>query len=113
MCRSTAHACWGEPVDGLDDSVETFVNELRAGSASLHSDLLLHRSPPNRSNRRRAALALRYGPPSMRSVPGFESWGRTAVPCRDPLPEWWTACPPPDGEHPELMADLVGAFDGN
>jgi len=103
----------GRAVSGLDDSVETYVNGLRAGSASLHSDLLLHRSPRNRSNRRRAGIALRYGPASMRAVPGVESWARTAVPCRGPLPTWWTACPPPDGEHPERMADLVGAFDGS
>jgi hypothetical protein len=97
----------------IDDTTETFVNELPAGSASLHSDLLLHRSPPNRSNRRRAGIALRYGPASMRTIPGFEPWSTTAVECRGPLPEWWTACRPPDGEHPERMADFVGVFDGN
>jgi ectoine hydroxylase-related dioxygenase (phytanoyl-CoA dioxygenase family) len=108
------------PLDGTrvlartadDRHADTFINELPAGWASLHSDLLLHRSPPNRSNRRRAGIALRYGPASMRPVPGFESWGDTAVPCRGALPEWWTACPVPHGEHPELMANLIGAFDG-
>jgi hypothetical protein len=49
----------------------------------------------------------------MRTVPGFEPWTTTAVPCRGPLPDWWTACPPPDGEHPERMAEFVGVFDGN
>jgi hypothetical protein len=100
-------------VVGLDHVTETYVNELPAGWASLHSDLLLHRSPPNRSNRRRAGIALRYGPASMRTVPGFAPWTTTAVPCRGALPEWWTPCPRPDGEHPERMADFVGVFDGN
>jgi len=95
------------------DTRETYINELPAGWASLHSDLLLHRSPPNRSNRRRAGIALRYGPASMRTVPGFTPWTTTAVPCRGALPEWWTPCSRPDGEHPERMADFVGIFDGN
>jgi len=34
--------------------------ELKAGEISLHSDLLLHRSPPNNSNRRRCGLTMRY-----------------------------------------------------
>jgi hypothetical protein len=97
----------------LDATTPTYVNELRAGWASLHSDLLLHRSPPNASPRRRAGVALRYGPASMRTVPGFDAWARTAVPCRGMLPAWWTECAPPTGEHPERMADFVGVFDGN
>jgi len=74
----------------IDATTETFVNELPAGWASLHSDLLLHRSPPNRSNRRRAGIALRYGPASMRTIPGFEPWATTPAPCHGPLPDRWT-----------------------
>ena len=41
---------FGQPVDV----------ELKAGEISLHSDLLLHGSEPNRSDRRRCGLTLRY-----------------------------------------------------
>ncbi len=41
---------YGEPVDVA----------LRAGEVSIHSDLLLHASEPNESNRRRCGLTLRY-----------------------------------------------------
>ena len=38
--------------------------EMRAGQISLHSDWILHGSEPNRSNRRRRGLAMRYLPPT-------------------------------------------------
>ncbi|HEU4751836.1 MAG TPA: phytanoyl-CoA dioxygenase family protein, partial [Armatimonadota bacterium] len=41
---------WGRPIDV----------ELKAGEASVHSDLLLHGSEANRSGRRRCGLTLRY-----------------------------------------------------
>ena len=44
-------------VDEFDPPVE---NELRAGEISLHSDLLLHGSAANDSDRRRCGLTLRY-----------------------------------------------------
>ncbi len=39
---------------------------MRAGQVSLHTDLLLHGSEPNRSQRRRCGLTLRYHPPDVR-----------------------------------------------
>ena len=36
--------------------------ELKAGQISLHSDLLLHSSEPNHSNRRRCGLTMRFAP---------------------------------------------------
>jgi non-haem Fe2+, alpha-ketoglutarate-dependent halogenase len=41
---------------------------LRAGEISLHHGMLIHGSNPNRSNRRRCGLTLRYVPPSVRHV---------------------------------------------
>ena len=38
---------------------------LNAGQMSLHSDLLLHGSSPNRSDRRRCALTFRFTPPEV------------------------------------------------
>jgi non-heme Fe2+,alpha-ketoglutarate-dependent halogenase len=42
--------------------------ELRAGEISLHHGMLIHGSNPNRSNRRRCGLTLRYVPPSVRQL---------------------------------------------
>jgi ectoine hydroxylase-related dioxygenase (phytanoyl-CoA dioxygenase family) len=49
--------------------------ELRAGEASIHSDLLLHGSEANRSNRRRCGLTLRYCPADVRAGLGWNAKG--------------------------------------
>lgn len=43
-------------------------NALKAGQMSLHADMLVHGSEPNRSIRRRCGLTLRYCPPEVRIV---------------------------------------------
>jgi non-heme Fe2+,alpha-ketoglutarate-dependent halogenase len=50
----------------LDWGNEPVPFTMKAGQISLHSDLLLHGSVPNRSNRRRCGLTLRYNPPDVR-----------------------------------------------
>ena len=45
--------------------------ELLAGEASIHSDLLLHSSHENNSDRRRCGLTLRYCTPDVRALPDF------------------------------------------
>ena len=62
-----------------EDYVDVALNEMQAGEVSLHTDLLLHGSPPNFSARRRCAIALRYLAPEVKVVPGGESWIRSAV----------------------------------
>lgn len=52
---------------------------LRAGEISLHSDLLVHGSLPNTSNRRRCGLTLRYCPPDVRA---FWGWNERSIVCR-------------------------------
>jgi non-haem Fe2+, alpha-ketoglutarate-dependent halogenase len=47
---------------------------LKAGQFSLHSDLLVHGSLPNRSQRRRCGLTLRYCSPDVRTYWGWNSW---------------------------------------
>ncbi|MCZ6795655.1 MAG: phytanoyl-CoA dioxygenase family protein [Planctomycetota bacterium] len=59
---------FGEPVDV----------ELRAGEISLHSDLLLHGSPANRSSRRRSGLTLRYSAADVRAYLGWSAKGIVA-----------------------------------
>lgn len=89
------------------------VNELRAGQVSLHSDLLLHGSRANVSDRRRAGLTLRYGAGDLAVSPGWERWLYPAVHARGRVAEHWPDRSRPDGEHPERMAQFTGDFDGN
>ncbi|MGD0310941.1 MAG: phytanoyl-CoA dioxygenase family protein [Acidimicrobiales bacterium] len=91
---------------------ERFTNTLRAGQVSVHSDLLLHGSGANRSDRRRAGLTIRYTAAHVRAVPGWEHWTSVSVHCRGSVPGHWPDWPRPDGEHPELMASVWGEFDG-
>ncbi len=67
---------YGDPVDV----------ELRAGEASLHSDLLLHGSEANVSSRRRCGLTLRYTPGD---VMAYLGWAEKGVVVRgDAVPHW-------------------------
>ena len=52
--------------------------ELKAGEVSIHSDLLLHSSHYNESDRRRCGLTLRYCTPDVRAIPGY-SWEKEGV----------------------------------
>ena len=79
------------------------VSPLRAGQASLHSDLLLHSSDANSSSRRRCGVALTYHTPDVRmNLPGdrapadFFGWV-----CRghDPAGYWAENVEPPHGEN--------------
>jgi hypothetical protein len=73
---------YGEPV---------FV-ELRAGEASLHSDLLLHGSEANTSNRRRCGLTLRYTAGDVRAYMG---WDEKGVIVAGDKPSHWSNRPRP------------------
>ena len=53
-----------ETVDA-DRLGEPFSDVLRAGQISLHADMLVHGSEPNRSDRRRCGLTIRYCPPEV------------------------------------------------
>jgi hypothetical protein len=68
---------WRAPVD----------NELRAGEASIHSDLLVHGSEANASHRRRCGLTLRYCPADVRAELGWTAKGVT-VSGKDPTGHW-------------------------
>lgn len=103
----------GRQTTELDRFDERYVNELRAGQASMHSDLLLHGSEPNTSSRRRAGLTLRYASADVRLIDGYDFWGQAAVHCRAGDPDgFWSNRRRPDGEHPDLMAEVWGEFDG-
>ncbi len=61
---------------------------LKAGQMSLHTDLLLHGSDPNRSQRKRVGLTMRFVPPDVRAYRGWNL--KSAVVCRgrDPSGHW-------------------------
>jgi len=92
---------------------ERTTNGLEAGQVSLHSDLLLHGSGPNRSDRRRAGLTIRYAAGEVKPLAGWEAWFKPAVHCRGELPGHWPHRRRPSGEEPEKMAAFTGDFDGN
>ncbi len=61
--------------------------ELEAGEISLHSDLLLHGSAPNLSDRRRCGLTLRYAATEVRAEYNWNSEG-VVVSGSDPSGHW-------------------------
>ena len=78
----------------LDQTVENAENygspvdvELKAGEISVHSDLLLHGSEPNRSARRRCGLTLRYCVADVRAGLGWNAKG-VIVSGRDRSGHW-------------------------
>jgi hypothetical protein len=91
----------------------TRLNTLSAGEASIHADLLLHGSAANLSDRRRAALAIRYAATDIRPIEGAEWYLSTTVPARGTVPGHLALRRRPTSEHPELMANVWGDFDGN
>ncbi|EMI19324.1 phytanoyl-CoA dioxygenase [Rhodopirellula maiorica SM1] len=60
---------------------------LRAGQISIHSDLLLHGSSPNVSDRRRCGLTLRYCPADVHAYLGWNQKGVVVRGVADPA-EW-------------------------
>ena len=70
--------------------------ELKAGQISLHTDMLLHGSQPNPSNRRRCGLTIRYFPPDVR---GPEPEHQPAIIARGVDPDgYWQPIPRPEGD---------------
>lgn len=69
--------------------------ELKAGEASLHSDLLLHGSEANTSTRRRCGLTLRY---TAGDVQAYMGWADKGVIVAGEKPEHWANRPRPTEE---------------
>ena len=81
-------ACWSRRSDNAADYGNPPVAlEMRAGQISLRSDWILHGSEPNRSNRRRCGLAMRYLSADVRACNG---WNANSIWCRgtDPGGPW-------------------------
>ena len=67
--------------------------EIKAGQISLHSDLLLHGSAPNQSDRRRCGLTMRFVPPEVKALTG---WNKNSIIARGTdISGHWTNQPKP------------------
>jgi len=77
---------YGTPIDNI----------LAAGQASFHTDLLLHGSEANQSDRRRCALTLRYTTPEVRAGMDWQEKG-VIVSGQDPE-NYWANPPRPEAE---------------
>lgn len=67
-----------QTVTGAETLGEPVNVGLQAGEISIHSDLLLHGSEANQSNRRRCGLTLRYCPADVRADLGWNAKGVVA-----------------------------------
>lgn len=93
-------------IDGVESLAAPVSMSLKAGEASLHHDLLVHGSEPNRSQRRRCGLTIRYAPTSVRAAPG---WNENAVICRGSDPDGhWIHRPRPPGDSPVSDHRFIG-----
>ena len=84
---SAEHNVLSQTIDDPEQYGTVVYNPLRAGSVSIHSDLLLHGSAANVSNRRRCALTLRY---CSADVHAALDWNQKGVHVRgsDPSGHW-------------------------
>ena len=75
---------------GADLMGEPVFNTLKAGEFSMHADMLAHGSLPNRSERRRCGLTIRYCPPEVTITNAEWEKGIEAIICRgeDPTGRW-------------------------
>lgn len=81
------HNVLNQSIDNAEQYGTVVYDELQAGEFSIHSDLLLHGSEANLSDRRRCGLTLRYCTPDVRA--GSE-WNKKGVVVRgsDPTGHW-------------------------
>lgn len=81
------HNVLNQTVENPEQYGDVIYDELRAGEISLHSDLLLHGSEANASDRRRCGLTLRYAAAEVRAA---MDWNRKGVwvKGKDPTGHW-------------------------
>lgn len=69
------HNVLSQSVDNAESYGDLVNDELKAGQISIHSDLLLHGSKANESDRRRCGLTIRYCSPDVRAEEGWNAKG--------------------------------------
>ncbi len=93
---SHEHNVLNQTIDNPEQYGTVVENHLEAGQISIHSDLLLHGSDANDSDRRRCALTIRYAAADVRAHLG---WNGKGVQVRGSDPSGhWANNPRPDRE---------------
>lgn len=69
------HSVLGQTVEDPEQYGTIVVDDLKAGQVSIHSDLLLHGSEANNSDRRRCGLTLRYASADVKASMGWNEKG--------------------------------------
>jgi hypothetical protein len=90
LTEDASEAVLDQAVENAEELGEPVYVELKAGEVSLHSDLLLHGSDANRSNRRRCGLTLRYTSTDVRAGLDWNAKG-VIVSGEDPSGHWANA----------------------
>lgn len=83
-----------QTVENAEDFGDPVDVELKAGEISMHSDLLLHGSEANESNRRRCGITLRYCTTDVRAYMGWKDKG--VVVSGEDKEKFWTNPPRPE-----------------
>lgn len=73
--ESGDHSVLDQVVENPEQYGSEVIDELKAGQISIHSDLLLHGSDANNSDRRRCGLTLRYAAAEVRAGLGWNAKG--------------------------------------
>lgn len=81
------HNVLNQSIDNAEQYGTPVDDELKAGFCSIHSDLLLHGSEANDSDRRRCGLTIRYAPADVRA---YMDWNKKGVWVKggDPTGHW-------------------------
>jgi ectoine hydroxylase-related dioxygenase (phytanoyl-CoA dioxygenase family) len=93
---SAEHNVLNQTIENVDQYGTEVCDELKAGEVSIHSDLLLHGSEANNSDRRRCGLTLRYCAADVRAHMDWNQKG-VIVSGRDPSGHWANR-PRPDAD---------------
>ena len=91
---SSEHSVLDQVIENVEQYGEPVDDELKAGQFSVHSDLLLHGSEANESDRRRCGLTLRYCAADVRA--GMD-WNKKGVVVSGHAPSGHWANPPRPG----------------
>lgn len=87
LTEDTEDAVLNQEVENAEKMGEPVYAELKAGQISMHSDLLLHASEANQSDRRRCGLTLRYCAADVRAGLDWNQKG-VIVSGEDPSGHW-------------------------
>ncbi len=69
------HNVLSQSIENAESYGKVVNDDLKAGQVSIHSDLLLHGSEANESDRRRCGLTIRYCSPDVRAEHGWNAKG--------------------------------------